>query len=196
MGKFANKRIGILGGTFNPVHNGHIHIARETLKKLRLDKIIFIPTAIPPHKKIRGNATNTDRLRMLDLATANKKRFVVSQYELRQKGKSYSIKTAKSLKKKYGKKTELFFLIGSDSLAGLKKWKKIAKLTALLRFVVVPRPGFKTETRFSSVLRLDIPKKDISSTEIRLLVRKGKCLAHLVPKSVRKYIKTKKLYVK
>ncbi|UCD55099.1 MAG: nicotinate-nucleotide adenylyltransferase [Candidatus Omnitrophota bacterium] len=194
MDKSANKRIGILGGTFNPVHNAHLHIAKQALKKLHLDKIIFIPAYIPPHKKIYGNITATDRIHMLRLAIKSEKRFAISLYEIRKKGKSYSIKTIRFLKKKYGKRTGLFFLIGADSLKGLPGWKDAGGLLKLAQFVVVPRPGFAVKNRVPGILKIDIPKKDISSTKIRRLLREKEPIKRFVPKRVYRYIKEHKLY--
>lgn len=187
-------RIGILGGTFNPVHNGHLYIAKQALKKLHLDRVIFIPTYIPPHKKIEGRVKANDRLHMLRLAIKGKEKFTISLYELRKRGKSYSIKTARYIKKKYGKFSKIFFLTGSDSLAELKSWKNIAKLMDMLEFVVLSRPGFKIKKGSLNILKINIPGKDISSTRIRRLLTEKKSIKGLVPKEVFNYIKKKNLY--
>lgn len=194
MDKCVNKRIGILGGTFNPVHNAHLHIAKQALRKLRLDKVIFIPAYIPPHKKIYGNVTTNDRIRMLRLVLSGEKRFMISLYEIRKKGKSYSIKTIRFLKRKYGKRARLFFLIGADSLKGLPRWKDSAGLLKLAQFVVVPRPGFAMRSGAPGILKVYIPKKDISSTKIRRLLREKKPIKRFVQKEVYRYIKEHKLY--
>ncbi len=194
MDKYVNKRIGILGGTFNPVHDAHLYIAKQSLKKLRLDKVIFIPAYIPPHKKIYGNVTTNDRIRMLRLAISGEKRFAISLYEIRKKGKSYSIKTIRSLKRKYGKRARLFFLIGADSLKGLPGWKDAGGLLKLAQFVVVPRPGFAVRSRPAGILKVYIPKKDISSTKIRRLLREKRPIKRFVAKRVYRYIKEHKLY--
>jgi len=204
MGKSVSKRIGILGGTFNPAHNGHLHVARQALKKLRLSKVIFIPTYISPHKKISGGATVEDRLRMLHLATGENSRFSVSLYEIKAKGKSYSVKTARFLRKRYGKRAELFFLIGADSLAGLTRWKEPSRLFKLLRFAVFARPGFKLNAgppaprlrraSPSNILKVQVPGKKVSSTAIRRLARSGKSVRGLLPHKVFRYIEKRKLY--
>lgn len=195
MGRSGNKRIGILGGTFNPVHNGHLHLARAARRKLKLDRVVFVPARIPPHKRICGNATARDRLRMLRLALRGKKRFEISAFELKQNRKSYSVKTARFFKKRYGKGAELFFLIGADSLASLKEWKNITGIRKILRFVVIPRSAHGIKAAASDAIVLDIPKKDISSTEIRRLAKKKKPIGHLVPAAVRMYIILRKLYM-
>ena len=194
MGKSVSKRIGIFGGTFNPVHNGHLHAARQALKKLRLSKIIFIPTYISPHKKISGGATVGDRLRMLRLATGENSRFSISLYEIKAKGKSYSVKTARFLRKRYGKRAELFFLIGADSLAGLSRWKEPSRLFKLLRFAAFARPGFKPGKYPPNILKVQVPGMKVSSTAIRRLARSGKSVRGLVPHKVFRYIEKRKLY--
>jgi len=194
MGKFASRRIGILGGTFNPVHNGHLYVANEALKKLRLDKVIFVPARIPPHKKIHAGATAKDRLRMLKMALAGRKKFRISMYEIKKMGTSYSIRTALYLTKKYDKDAKLFFLIGADSLAGLSKWKKIGALREIVRFAVAPRTGFKIKGKLPGIVKLSIMKKSISSTEIRRLAKGHKQLKGLVLPEISKYIRERKLY--
>jgi len=192
----VNRRIGVLGGTFNPVHNGHLYIARLALKKLKLNKVIFIPTFIPPHKKVSQNVKASDRLKMLRLALGKKTRFGISTYEIKKKGKSYSIRTALYLKRKYGKDTKLFFLIGSDCLKGLSKWKNVKKLMRIMQFVVIPRPGHKDVRTFGDIRRINIPMNSVSSTKVRCALRKNRSASNFLPKSVEDYIKRKKLYAK
>jgi nicotinate-nucleotide adenylyltransferase len=187
-------RIGILGGTFNPVHNGHLYIAGQALKKLGLNKVIFIPTYITPYKKISGNAHPSDRLRMLRLAIRGKRHFSVSEYEIRQKGTSYSIKTARFLRRKFGKKAEFFFLIGADSLRELGSWRDIGKLLGLLRFVAVSRPGFAIKAGYAGIARLRLKGRNVSSSGIRKLVKRSKPIRRFVPSRVCRYIADKGLY--
>lgn len=188
-------RIGILGGTFNPAHNGHLYVARQALKRLRLNKVIFVPAYIPPHKKLSGGAKVSDRLKMLRLATSGERRFSVSEYEIRKKSVSYSIKTVRFLKKKFGKDSELFFLIGSDSLIGLKRWKNVKELLRLLQFAVISRPPFNIKNDVTGVIKLKASGKDISSTRIRKFLKEGRPITRFVPKNVHKYIKRRKLYI-
>jgi len=196
MAKYAGKRIGILGGTFNPVHNGHLHLAGCAVRKMRLDKVIFVPAHIPPHKRMSGGATAQDRLKMLLLATAGKKKFEVSRYELEKRGTSYSIRTALHLEKKYGKKTKFFFLIGADSVPGLSKWKKIGALRKIVRFAAAPRADYRVGPEGAGTIKLNIPKKNISSTIIRQFIKRKKRIGRFVPAGIEKYIKRRNLYAR
>ncbi|MFH1380585.1 MAG: nicotinate-nucleotide adenylyltransferase [Candidatus Omnitrophota bacterium] len=187
-------RIAILGGTFNPVHNGHIHLAKEAAKKLCLNKVIFTPTYIPPHKLVRRPVPPGDRLKMLRLAVSKSKKFEISQYELEKKGRSYSINTARAFKRKCPKDSELFFLIGADSLSGLRKWKDIAKLRKIIKFVAAPRKGSSKKPPYKDIVIIDVPKRNVSSTEIRRRLHSDRSIKGLVPKTVEMYIKRRKLY--
>ncbi len=186
-------RIGILGGTFDPVHNGHLHIAREVSRKLKLSKIIFIPTYLPPHKQGSGVTTARHRCNMLRLAIAKRKGFQVSGIEIKRKGRSYSVDTLRQLKKRYGAGKELYFITGSDSLR--YRWKNLNEILRLCRFVVVRRPGFSMRAASSRLITMDIKALDISSTDIRRKVNKGRAVAKLVPKPVALYIKKHGLYL-
>ncbi len=186
-------RIGILGGTFNPVHLGHLRLAEEAQEKLKLDRVIFIPAKIPPHKERKGIAGARDRFRMTVLATQDHDKLFVSAIELDRPGKSYSIDTLRQLRKKYPA-ARLFFLIGSDSVPELPAWKNIDRLLELAQFMAAGRPGFTIRKLPSRIGRLAGTKLDISSTGIRELRKKGKSIRYLVPEAVRKYIVRKKLY--
>ena len=121
------KRIGILGGTFNPIHSGHLNLARHAKKLLSLDKVIFVPTYIPPHKKIENSISPKGRLNMITRAIRDEKSFSLSLYEIKRRRKSYSIRTLEFFKKKFGGNARLFFLMGADSLIGIYSWKNIKK---------------------------------------------------------------------
>lgn len=186
--------IGILGGTFNPIHLGHINLAKYAAKRLCLKKVIFVPAYIPPHKKIAFNIPPKHRLNMVRAAIKNKKNFSLSQYEIRKKGKSYTINTIKYFKKKFGPGAEIFFLIGTDSLKGIYAWKDIREAMRLAQFAVAARPGYAFKRHPAGIREIKMPGRDISSTEIRNLIRKNKSIKKLVPKAVAKYIEEKKLY--
>lgn len=187
------RRIGILGGTFNPPHLGHLVLAREVLNKLKLDKVLFIPAYIPPHKKIKDNNAYL-RYRMVLLACKGNSKFEVSKIELERKTISYSVDTLQKLWNRYGKDIELFFIIGSDSLDELENWKDIDKILRLAKLIVVNRPGFPVKRVSSKIKQIKIPALDISSSMIRDRMRNSKSIRYLVPELVRKFIIKNKLY--
>jgi len=189
-------RIGILGGTFDPVHNGHIYLAEKSCAKLRLDKIIFIPTYLPPHKKGVKVTLAKHRYNMLKLAISENKKFNISDMEIKRRGRSYSVETLRRLRKKYGHKAELFFIAGSDSLKELNKWKNLDEILNLCRFVIVKRPGFKVKTTPKDFILLKINAKNISATDIRSKIWANKSLDHLIPLAVETYIYKNSLYKK
>ncbi|MEA3305490.1 MAG: nicotinate-nucleotide adenylyltransferase [Candidatus Omnitrophota bacterium] len=187
------RRIGIFGGTFNPPHLGHLVLAREALEKLKLDKIIFIPSYLPPHKKIGKNNAYM-RCRMVSLACKGNPAFKVSKIELERKTVSYSVDTLKRLKRQYGKKAKLFFIIGSDSLYGLETWKHAKKLFTLTDFVVGERPGFPIRKTGRKIKVIKIPLLDISSSMLRSRVRRCLSIRYTVPERVRDFIERYGLY--
>jgi nicotinate-nucleotide adenylyltransferase len=190
------KRIGILGGTFNPIHSGHLNLARHAKKALSLDKVVFIPAYMPPHKKIEGSTSPADRLNMISRAIRNEKDLTLSLYEIKRRRKSYSIDTLEYFRKKYGSGAKLFFIIGADSLTGIHSWRHINKALKLAQFVVCGRPGYSLKNCPRPINKIDIPEKDISSTEIRRLLKKGKPIKGLVPAAVERYIRRRRLYTK
>jgi nicotinate-nucleotide adenylyltransferase len=134
-------KLGLLGGSFNPIHNGHLTIARLVRDQLRLDQVLFIPTGDPPHKRDGSLAPARDRYEMVRLALASTPSFQLSDIEIRRPGKSYSIDTIRELQRQFGPSTELYFLIGLDAFLDLPNWKEPIALLHACRFVVVPRPG-------------------------------------------------------
>lgn len=134
-------RLGLLGGSFNPIHNGHLTIASQVRDKLQLDLVLFIPTGEPPHKRNGSLAPATDRVEMVRLAIAGTPYFDISDIEVRRTGKSYSIDTIRELRERYSPSTELFFVIGLDAFLDFPNWKAPEELLTACRFVVVPRPG-------------------------------------------------------
>jgi len=186
-------RIGILGGTFNPVHIGHLILAEEAREKLGLDKIIFIPTALPPHKDNLNIAPAADRLKMLKLATQGNKYFKVLDIEIKRNGRSYTIDTLRELKSKYSR-DELYFIIGSDLLKYLNEWKDLNEILKMVKFVVATRPGFPLEQIPSYITTLAIRAVDVSGFEVRQCVAQNKSYGYLVTDKVFDYIKKRKLY--
>jgi len=190
-----NKRIGIIGGTFDPVHNGHLYLARKMLSILHLDKIFFVPSYLPPHKKDIKIIPARHRLNMVKLAIRNNKRFEVSNIEIKRKGTSYSVITLKYFRRIYGPRAEIFFIAGSDLLSELHKWKDLKKIFELCRFVVVERPGFKIKKTFKNLIIKRIDAMDISATQIRRMLKKGEDVKGLLPPEVIRYINRHHLYV-
>ena len=216
-------RIGILGGTFNPVHSGHLRIAEEVREALSLDKIIFIPCYIPPHKDEKGIASADARMHMLELAVSDNPFFETSDMELKRGGKSYSIETLTSLRDDYRDSDQLLFIIGMDSYIEIGIWKDYGELFSLADFAVVRRPlalDEKEELSPVELLPVDIrdefcydPQKkiaahrsgrltyflettmlDISSTRLRDCLARGKSVKYLIPAEVEEFIKEKLIY--
>ncbi len=185
-----NKRIGILGGTFNPPHIGHLILAQEALTGFKLDKVIFIPAYLPPHKRVKGNNAYR-RYKMAGLACRTNPKFETSGIEIAERSVSYSVETLRKLKKKYGKGARLFFLVGSDN--DLKTWRDIDEAMRLATFIVANRPGsrIKKDRRVKTV---KMPSVDISSSDIRKRVRLSQPIRYLVPEAVEVYIKKNRLY--
>lgn len=187
-------RIGILGGTFNPIHIGHLILAEEALSKLKLDKIVFVPTFIPPHKSVEGGATPKDRLNMTKLAIEDNKAFDVSTFELDSKKRSYSVDTLKEFRLIYGDSAQLFFITGSDLLKDLFSWKDVNDIFKMSKFVVANRAGYPVEDVPSQAETVIITPIEISSEDIRRRIKEGKSIRYLVTEPVRNYISAHKLY--
>lgn len=200
----APGRVGVLGGTFDPIHYGHLAIAEDCRDQLRLDPVLFIPAGDPPHKRYRAVTPATDRLAMVERAIAGNPRFQLSRLEVDRPGLSYSVDTVGSLRAQLGPETELFFIIGDDSLADLPTWREPARLLDLCTIVAVNRPGYP---RFDlarldpviphasqRILRIEVPDLNLTSSDIRGRVAAGRTITYLVPDSVRDYISEHRLY--
>jgi len=188
-------RIGILGGTFNPIHMGHLVLAEEAKEKLNLEKVIFVPAYIPPHKKDEEITTKADdRLKMVNLAIRGNPSFEVSTFEMDSKTTSYSIETLRELKRRYGEETKLFFITGADSLGELFSWKGLDEIFKLSQFIVANRPGYDIANLPKEVEVVTITPLEISSSQIRRKIREGKSIRYLVPEAVMEYILAKGLY--
>ncbi len=187
-------KIGILGGTFNPPHLGHIKLAQEAQKKLKLDKVVFVPAYVPPHKSGKDMVSWQDRYKMAGLSIGGVSNFEVSDIEIRLKGTSYSINTIKEFKKLYGDKTEVFFIAGSDYADELKSWKDIDDLKRLCTFIIATRPGYRVVSPPANTELIEADTPDISSTEIRKRIREGASFAEHVAAEVYNYIINKRLY--
>jgi nicotinate-nucleotide adenylyltransferase len=145
-------RIGLFGGTFNPVHRCHLEAATQTQRRLRLDRVLFIPSADPPHKLSMSLAPARQRLEMVRIAIMDMPAFQVSDVEMRRPSKSYSIETVHELQREFGPEAELFFIIGLDAFLELHTWKQASELLRACHFVVLARPG----STFSSLLKMSL----------------------------------------
>ena len=180
-------KIGILGGTFNPIHLGHLILAEEIREKLRLSKVIFVPAYLPPHKKAQGIAPAQMRWQMVRLAIKGNKSFSVSDIEIKRKGRSFTINTLSAFKKKYPK-DELYFITGSDLLRYLPQWKDLREIIKMVKFVVATRPGYPLERIPAYITTVPIRAVDISGVEIRRALEKKQSIRYLVPDAVSKYL--------
>jgi len=187
------KRIAIFGGTFNPVHMGHLVMAELSRERYRLDEIIFMPSCLPPHKTISNLALAEDRHAMVKAAVRGNPFFKVSDYEIKKRGKSYTIETVTRFREKY-KDAELFFIVGADSYKQLSTWKDIEGILKIVTFIVVNRPGYREKGGKIKHLSVTMPGLEISSSYIRQRLKQGKSIKYLVPDSIIRYIEEQKLY--
>jgi nicotinate-nucleotide adenylyltransferase len=197
-------KTGILGGTFNPIHVGHIMVADVVQKEMGLNKVVFIIAGQPWLKSSASILSSKHRLNMVKLATADKSSFSVSTMEIERKGPTYSVYTIVEMSREMSGDDDLFFIIGRDNLEDLPKWYQLERLVSLCRLVVVPRAGFPFPNLESlevtipgithRVIMLDKPQIDVSSSVIRQRVRHGLPIDNLVPKVVEEYIKENGLY--
>ncbi len=217
-----SRKLGILGGTFNPIHYGHLAAAEEVRNRLKLDKILFIPSSLPPHKQDEDVPPAEHRMEMVRLALAGNPAFEPSDIEIRRGGRSYTVDTIEALLQMH-RRDELYFITGLDSFMEIQTWHRWQNLLSLCRFVVLSRPGYRftdltkidfiqsagagleeldNNTRSQSVIRAGtfevfletIPLYDISSTDIRKRVKEGRSIKYLLPEAVETYIIKNKLY--
>ena len=183
------KKIGILGGTFDPIHHGHLILAREALEALKLDLVIFIPAAASPHKPDSEFAGPALRLEIVRVAIEGEPRFAFDPMELERPSPSYAIDTVEA----FGKRepaTEFFYLVGEDNVARLNTWHRFTELEKLVQFIVLDRTGRQGAYPYPVIRR----HLDISATDIRNRVATGRSIRYLVPPAVEKIIRERQLY--
>jgi nicotinate-nucleotide adenylyltransferase len=197
-------RLGVMGGTFNPIHYGHLVTAEEALSQFKLDKVMFMPAGVPPHKSDREILLPEERYLLTVIATASNPDFVVSRLEIERKGPSYTIDTLAQLQLIFGPDTTVFFITGADAVWEILTWKNAEELVEFTEFIAATRPGYSLE-KFKKlhvlpegkgrepgrprVSIMEIPALAISSTDIRRRVREDQPIRYLVPEGVASYIK-------
>ena len=199
------KKIGVYGGTFDPVHNGHVSLAIDAVDMVSLDAVIFMPVYIQPFKQGKKLTDGTDRLRMLELAAEDHPALAVSDYEMKSEGVSYTYKTLRMLKDVYEEEDKIFFLCGTDSFLKIETWMNAEELLDSYSYIVGTRPGYKEEELKETIERIrrehgtEIVKiknrqVDVSSTLIRERAAGGLSVTGLVPEKVERYIVENGLY--
>lgn len=212
-------RVGMFGGTFNPVHWGHLRSAEEIREIFDLEQVIFIPTNISPHKKSTELVSASHRLNMLDRAVERNPYFFTSDVELKRPGESYSIETIGHVKQSFEKELTLFFIMGMDAFLEINSWRNYQELFSLCNFIVMTRPGYETKgldrvipaqmmkdfvyhpderkfvhrSKFSIYLK-DVTSLDISSNAIRACIKKGRSIKYLLPEEVERYVNEYRFY--
>lgn len=198
-------QIGVIGGTFDPIHIGHLIVAEQVRTRLGLDQMIFVPAGMPPHKLDQIVTPAQQRFEMVQLAIADNPHFASSRIDMERLGPSYTVDTLRLLLDRWGAQTEIYFLMGSDSLIELPTWRQPDRLMRLCRIVAVGRPGYGVDMAeldrllpgAAMLIRLmDTPIIDISSTDIKRRVREGRSIRYMVPASVEQYICAHQLYRK
>lgn len=202
-------KIGLMGGTFDPIHYGHLVTAEEARYQFDLEKVIFIPSARPPHKMERRRSPIEDRYKMVELAIVENANLSISTLETEREGLSYTIDTLREVHRVYGGEVELFFITGADAILEILTWKDPGEILAESQLIAATRPGYPLERlkqalpEFNShgefamgkVHAMEIPALSISSTDIRERVREGRPFRYLVPELVWAYISDKGLYL-
>jgi nicotinate-nucleotide adenylyltransferase len=217
-------RIGIFGGTFDPIHNGHLYVARETRKRMKLDRVVFVPSGHPPHKPAKRIQDSQNRLDMVRLAISNDPYFELSDQEVSRSGKSYAIETLSAFRQR-DPDAEIFFILGIDAFLEIDSWKEVDQLLGMCHFVVVSRHGFSFQQmeRLTKPVRMDptilmaldqgrlkrkqvplkagkslfllkLPPCPISSTQVRERLRARQDMKNLLPDAVKSYILKNRLY--
>lgn len=186
-------KLGLLGGSFNPIHHGHLVIATRAAEALKLDRVLFIPAATSPLKRGREFASPGDRWAMVRLALRGNPLFEADDLELRRGGLSYTVDTLRELGLR-SPSADLHLILGADATRLLPRWKALDEVRKRVTFVVISRPGHRIRGEMAKYCHVDSPLLEISSSEIRERARKGLSLRYLVPEAVERYVRKKGLY--
>ncbi|ASW56273.1 nicotinate-nucleotide adenylyltransferase [Plantactinospora sp. KBS50] len=191
------RRVGIMGGTFDPIHNGHLVAASEVADRFGLDEVVFVPTGQPWQKSDESVTPAEDRYLMTVIATASNPGFQVSRADIDRDGPTYTVDTLRDIRAEYGRKAQLFFITGADALEKILSWKDAERMFELAHFIGVTRPGFELSAAHlpaDAVSLVQVPAMAISSTDCRDRVAAGKPIWYLVPEGVVQYIAKRRLY--
>lgn len=190
-------RLGVLGGTFDPIHLGHLLLADQARESLELDRVLLVPAARPPHKPDGPRTSHLHRFRMLELALDGVPGLVASDLERDEERPSYTVETLARVRKDLAPTDEVFLLLGTDSLRDLPTWREPERIARLARLAVYPRPGEEIAPSLAhgEVLWLDGPRLRLSATEVRVRIAAGRSVRFLVPDIVREYIERHSLYL-
>jgi nicotinate-nucleotide adenylyltransferase len=201
----VGQRIGIMGGTFDPIHYGHLVAAEEARVAFSLSRVVFVPSGHPPHKTHQTISSGWDRYLMTMLAVLHNPHFDISDTEIRREGPSFAIDTVSEFKKAYPSATEIYFITGADACLEILRWKDSSQLLAECRIIAATRPGIPSSHLREEIARLypgvanrfsvlEVPALAISSTDVRSRVREGRSIRYLVPELVRQYVERQGLY--
>jgi nicotinate-nucleotide adenylyltransferase len=192
------RRVGIMGGTFDPIHHGHLVAASEVASRFELDEVVFVPTGQPWQKADEKVSPAEDRYLMTVIATAANPRFAVSRVDIDRGGPTYTVDTLRDLRTQYGPKADLFFITGADALDKILSWKEVDEAFEQAHFIGVTRPGFELSAHHlpeHAVSLVRVPAMAISSTDVRSRVAAGQPVWYLVPDGVVQYIAKRHLYL-
>ncbi|MGH2460175.1 MAG: nicotinate-nucleotide adenylyltransferase [Chloroflexota bacterium] len=200
----SRAKVGILGGTFDPIHHGHLVVAEDCRTQLGLDEVLFVPAGAPPHKRGRPISPAVDRIEMVQRAIAGNHHFRLSRVDVDRPGASYSVEMVARLRRELGDGPSLFFIVGRDALADLPLWREPARLADLCQIVAVNRPGYPSLDLASldpaiphaseRILQLVVPELSISASSLRQRVREGRPITYMTPDAVIEYIQQHRLY--
>ena len=195
------KRLGVMGGTFDPIHYGHLVTAEAALWKFRLDEVVFVPTGHPWMKEGQEVTPAEHRYLMTVIATASNPRFSVSRIEVEREGPTYAVDTLQELRRKAEEELELYFITGADAILEIFQWKDPEEVLSMTHFIAATRPGYDiarfekaAPTSHPHISVMDIPALAISSTDVRRRVREGEPIRYLVPEGVHAYVHKAGLY--
>ncbi|WP_372996545.1 nicotinate-nucleotide adenylyltransferase [Lutispora sp.] len=210
MGKYDKiniyKRFAVMGGTFDPIHYGHLVTAEAVRDKFKLEKVLFMPTNNPPHKMHRPTTDAYHRYLMTVLATITNPYFEVSRLEIERSGITYTVDTIRELRRIHGEDAEIYFITGADAILEILTWHNVEELLGMCQFVAATRPGFyyhdmeqkleEIKSKYDKeIYSIEVPSLAISSTDIRYRINNNKTIRYLLPESVEHYIRKNNLYL-